>query len=64
MEEQFQLCLDFLGLNASENEDLPMKVEIFFKKVKSSLELFLQKVGFKEKSNHVEGQEANPKINL
>jgi hypothetical protein len=31
MEEQFQLCLDFLGLNASENEDLPMKVEIFKK---------------------------------
>jgi hypothetical protein len=25
------------------------------------LELFLQKVGFKEKSNHVEGQEAKNK---
>ncbi len=63
MEEQFQLCLDFLGLNASENEDLPMKVKIK-KQGKSSLKLFLQKVGLKEKSNNAKDQEQNPKINL
>jgi hypothetical protein len=63
MEEQFQLCLDFLGLNASENENLAMKIE-YEKQGKSSFKLFLQKVGFKEKSNHVKDQKPNPKIKL
>jgi hypothetical protein len=64
MEEQFQLCLDFLGLNASEHEDLPLKVKIKKKQSKSSLKFFLQKVSLKEKSNHVEDQKPNSKINL
>ncbi len=42
VEKQLQLCLELLGPNVNENEDLPMKVEIIEEGM-SSLKLFFKK---------------------
>jgi hypothetical protein len=57
VEEQFELCLKFLGLNdvVLKNGNLPMIVK-HVENVSSSLRVYLQQIRFKDKIKQVEEQ--------
>jgi hypothetical protein len=60
-EEPLQLFLEFLGSNVVELKNT--KVENV-KENSSNLKLYLQKIGLKEKSKHIEKQRPHPQIYL
>lgn len=64
-EEPFHLFLEFLGSNVVElkNTKLPIQVENV-KENSSNLKLYLQKIGLKEKSKHIEKQRPHPQVYL
>jgi hypothetical protein len=65
VEDQFQLCLEFLGPNdvVLKNGNLPIIVE-HVKNVSSSLRVYLQQIRFKKKVEQVKEQKLGLKVNM